>query len=214
MLTVTAVTANIICDRLYFMGKIEKEACEVRRRTNIQKIVLRTVATAGMLSMAMLAPNALQLLSTAERGSGKRRRMNPTYLIDSAFSKLCSRGLISIETGHHGKIVRLTTEGKHALAKMVARSPDERKHKKWDKRWRMVIYDIKEKRRGTRILLQRTLRAFGFYPLQASVWVYPYDCEALLILLKADFKIGRDVLCGVVEKVEGDENIKEYFGLK
>ncbi len=214
MLDVTAVTSNIIYDTINFMGKIEQEAQEVRRRTNIQKIVLRTVATAGVLSMAMLAPNALQLLSITERGSRKRRRMNPTYLIDSALSKLCSRGLIAVDLGHRGKIVCLTAEGKHALAKMVARSPDDRKHRKWDKRWRMVIYDIKEKRRGTRILLQRTLRTFGFYPLQASVWVYPYDCEALLILLKADFKIGQDVLYGVVEKVEGDENIKKYFGLK
>jgi DNA-binding transcriptional regulator PaaX len=130
------------------------------------------------------------------------------------FKKLCSRGLICIEIGQHGKVVRLTDDGKRMLARMVARSPDKRKHKKWDKRWRMVIYDIKEKRRGTRILLQRTLRTFGFYQLQNSVWVYPYDCEDLLILLKADFKIGLDVLYGVIEKVEGDEKIKEYFGLK
>ena len=63
-------------------------------------------------------------------------------------------------------------------------------------------------------MLQRTLRAFGFYQLQASVWVYPYECEELLILLKAEFKVGRDVLYRVVEKVEGDDKIKEYFGLK
>jgi DNA-binding PadR family transcriptional regulator len=196
------------------MGKIEQEAQKIHRRTNIQKIILRTIATAGVLSLAMLAPNALQLLVVTEKGSGKRRRMNPTYLIDSAFEKLCSRGLILIEVGQHGKVVRLTDDGKRMLARMVARSPDKRKHHPWDKRWRMVIYDIKEKRRGTRILLQRTLRAFGFYQLQNSVWVYPYDCEDLLILLKADFKIGLDVLYGVAEKVEGDEKIKEYFGLK
>jgi DNA-binding PadR family transcriptional regulator len=196
------------------MGKIEQEAQKIHRRTNIQKIVLRTIATAGILSIAMLAPNALQLLAVTEKGSGKRRRMNPTYIIDSVFKKLCSRGLICIEISPHGKVARLTDDGKRMLARMVARSPDKRKHKKWDKRWRMVIYDIKEKRRGTRILLQRTLRTFGFYQLQNSVWVYPYDCEDLLILLKADFKIGLDVLYGVIEKVEGDEKIKEYFGLK
>ena len=196
------------------MGKIENEARIIHRRTNIQKIILRTVATAGIMSLALLAPNALQLLAVSDKGNGKKRRMNPTYLIDSAFKKLCTRGLIRIETGDHGKAVRLTDEGKRALAIMVVKSPDSRKHTRWDKRWRMVIYDIKEKRRGTRVALLRTLRTFGFYQLQASVWVYPYECEELLVLLKADFKIGRDVLYGVVEKVEGDDKIKEYFGLK
>ena len=103
------------------MGKIENEARIIHRRTNIQKIILRTVATAGIMSIALLAPNALQLLAVSDKGNGKKRRMNPTYLIDSAFKKLCTRGLIRIETGDHGKVARLTDEGKRALALMVAK---------------------------------------------------------------------------------------------
>ena len=196
------------------MGKIEDEANSIHTRVNIQKVVLRTVAAAGMLSVALLAPNALQLLTTLDKESGRRRQMNPKYLIDSAFSNLLAKGHIQISRGPHGKVVRLTDAGKRSLGRMVARALDSRIHKRWDKRWRMVIYDIKEKRRGTRIALQRTLRAFGFFQLQASVWVYPYECENLLILLKADFKIGREVLYGVVERVEGDEEAKAYFGLQ
>ena len=192
---------------------IEEAARIVRRRTNIQKIVLRTIATAGFLSFALLAPNALQLLAVTEKGSGKRRRMNPKYLIDTAFGKLLTQGFVRIEDGKNGRVARLTQEGVRRLGGMIARSPDSRKHKRWDKRWRMVIYDIPETRKGTRLALQRTLRTFGFYQLQASVWIYPYECEELLILLKADFKIGKDVLYGVVEKVEGDEKVREYFEL-
>ena len=196
------------------IGKIEKEAKEIRRRTNIQKVILRTIATAGFLSVALLAPNALQVLTQIDKMTGVRRKMNPKYLIGSAFEKVIAKGYVCLEEGENGKVARLTNEGRRALGRMIANSPDTRKHKRWDKRWRMVIYDIKENRRGVRVALQRTLRVFGFYQLQASVWVYPYDCEALLILLKADFKIGRDVLYGVVEKVEGDDQLKNYFGLK
>ena len=196
------------------IAKVEHGAQEIRRRTNIQKIVLRTIATAGILSVALLAPNALELLAVTDKRSGKRRRMNPKYLIDSAFGKLLTRGEICFEEGPYGKMVRLTDEGKLVLGRMIAKSPDSRKHTRWDSRWRMVIYDISEKRKGTRLALQRTLRAFGFYQLQASVWMYPHECEELLILLKANFKIGRDVLYAVVEKVEGDDKMKKYFGLK
>ena len=149
--------------------------------------MLRTVATAGLLSVALIAPNALQVLRMFD--GGRTRRLNPKYLIGTAFEKLLARNLIEFVETKKGRFVRLTEAGTRKLAGMIARAPDARIGKRWDRRWRVVIYDIKEQRRVTRSLLQRTLRNFGFCKLQNSVWVYPHDCEALLIMLKADFKI-------------------------
>jgi CRISPR/Cas system-associated endoribonuclease Cas2 len=191
---------------------IESEARKVRMRVNIQHVLLHTIAAAGVLSLVMLAPNALQVLRMFD--GGKVRRKDPKYLFASAFEKLLAKKVIMIETTERGKRVRITELGKYELARMVARTPDTRKHKRWDKRWRMVIYDIKEERKATRLRLQEMLRSFGFYRLQNSVWVYPHDTEALVILLKADFKIGGEVLYVVVEKIENDSSLKKHFGLK
>lgn len=46
---------------------------------------------------------------------------------------------------------------------------------KWDKLWRMVIFDIEEKYRTKRILLQRMLKSLGFGQLQRSVYISCYD---------------------------------------
>jgi CRISPR/Cas system-associated endoribonuclease Cas2 len=191
---------------------VEANAKIVRRRTNIQHVLLHTIAGAGILSVALLAPNALQVLRMFD--SAKARRMDPKYLFGSAFEKLLIKDMVRIEMTETGKRVRLTEKGAHELARMVARNPDTRVHRRWDKRWRMVIYDIKEERKVVRKRLQGLLHGFGFYKLQNSVWVYPYDCEALLILLKADFKIGSEVLYIVVEQIENDHEIKKYFSLK
>ena len=193
------------------MQKIEHEAAVVRRRTNIQKVVLRTVATAGLLSVALFAPNALQVLRMFDGGKG--RRLNPKYLIGNAFEKLLAINFIEFVNTKKGRFVRLTESGKLKLGGMIARSPDARVGKRWDKRWRIVIYDINEKRKVTRNHLQRTLLNFGFCKLQNSVWVYPHDCEDLIIMLKADFKIGSEVLYMVVEKIENDMSLRRYFGL-
>ena len=53
----------------------------------------------------------------------------------------------------------------------------------------------------------------GFVRLQDSVWVYPYDCEDLIVLLKADFKIGKDVLYMIVDELQGDWERRKEFGL-
>jgi len=54
----------------------------------------------------------------------------------------------------------------------------------------------------------------GFVHLQDSVWTYPYDCEDLIVLLKADFKIGKDILYMIVDELEGDWRLRKEFGLK
>ncbi len=47
--------------------------------------------------------------------------------------------------------------------------------KTWDKKWRVVIFDIAELERKNRDQFRSKLREFGFGMLQESVWISPYD---------------------------------------
>jgi DNA-binding transcriptional regulator PaaX len=89
-----------------------------------------------------------------------------------------------------------------------------RSRKKWDKRWRMIVFDVPEKYRKSRDKLRATLRSLGFVQLQGSVWVYPYDCEEVVALLKADLRLGASTLYAIVEKIENDGKLREEFGLR
>lgn len=87
------------------------------------------------------------------------------------------------------------------------------KPKKWDGKWRILIFDISEKRKRDRDKLRFILRSIGFFKLQNSVWVYPYDCEDLINLLKTDLHIGKAILYIVADKIEYDINLKKRFDL-
>ncbi len=50
--------------------------------------------------------------------------------------------------------------------------------KRWDGKWRVLIYDVPEERRKDRDRLKDHLRAIGFIPLQESVYIFPYDCAS------------------------------------
>ena len=195
------------------MGKVEIEAKIKRRKTQVQRIILGTIASAGLLSIMAVAPNALQALAMLERGL-KPRKKSPRFVVETAFARLLDKGHIVLVKTAKGKFARLTPEGRLALARMVVCSPDTRTHRRWDKRWRMVTYDIKESRKKSRRQLQRTLRSFGFYRLQDSVWVYPYDTEELITLLKAEYSVGKEVLYAVVEHLENDRELRAYFQLR
>lgn len=69
--------------------------------------------------------------------------------------------------------LRLTSAGKEKVRRdfpMLSLS-----HKKWDGKWRVVIFDIAEVNKFARESLRRKLKELGFGMLQESVWVTPHD---------------------------------------
>ena len=69
------------------------------------------------------------------------------------------------------RIYRLTKLGRlHALG---GRDPQERWSRKWDGRWRLVVFDVPTTQNSRRSRLTRYLRKRGFGRLQNSVWITP-----------------------------------------
>ena len=193
------------------MGILEKEVKTRDRRKNIQKIILRTIFSVGVLSVVVVAPNVLSVLKQLE-GSSKRKK-NFKYSRNDSFTRLKEKGLIEIIDINGKRVARVTKKGEEKLDFLDRHNFKLKIPKKWDSRWRIVIFDIKESRSKTRFLLRKTLLQIGFVRLQNSVWLYPYDCEDLISLLKADFKIGKDVLYMIVEKLENDWHLRKTFNL-
>lgn len=195
----------------YYMGSLEKEIKKKDKYRNIQKIILNTIFACGILGVALVAPNVLSVIKQIE-GSFKRKK-NLKYSINDSFTRLRERGLVEIIVINGKKVARITKRGESKLDFLDKYNFKLKIPKRWDNRWRVVIFDIKESRSKTRFLLRRTLSQIGFIRLQNSVWLFPYDCEDIISLLKADFKIGKDVLYLIVEKLENDWHLRKRFNL-
>lgn len=188
----------------------------MQRETKIKvaKIILKCVAAAGVLAVAAIAPNALQMIDLFY--DKKKRRYDlyqKRHYIKTALGRLKDKGLIEFEKQNGKTFVRLTPKGEQNLLRYQLGELKIEKPKKWDRKWRIIIFDIKETRRKTRDNLRSELNNLGFKRLQDSVWVYPYDCEEVIILLKSCFYLGKDVLYMTVEKIENDKWLKKEFGL-
>ncbi len=190
------------------MGHLKILEDQARRRTkrkNLQKIILGVVASVGLLSVALVAPNALKVMEKFGFLPAKRQK----EFIKAAREKLVTRGLLEWQ----GKFLKLTDTGKAVLTRLELNDYKIKKPKSWDGKWRVLIFDIPEERKTQREKVRRTLASIGFLRLQDSVWVYPYDCQNLITLLKADFQIGKNLLYMIVEALEHDESIKKQFNL-
>lgn len=172
----------------------------------MQAIILNTVAVTGIIAVGLLAPNALGAMAKLGLLPGPRQR----EVINSSRNRLIKRGLLKYEGGK----LRLTKAGEAKLRRLKLLEYRLKKPKRWDKKWRVLIFDIPERRKVTRNRIRATLSRLGFERLQDSVWVYPYDCEDVLTLLKADFKVGKDMLYMVVDSIEYDGHLRTLFSLK
>ena len=196
------------------LGIITQKSKDARaKRFSVQKAVLATLATAGALSVAMVAPNALMLLKYAPQHKAYLRKK---YAINNVLNGAVRDGYVEFHDGKSGKYLHLTTSGKARLARLALAQLGEQKEKKkkrWDGYWRMVIYDIPTKKTGKRDMLRGALRSYGFVCLQNSVWVYPYECQEIVTLLKAEFALGKNVLYVVADTIENDKELRKYFGV-
>src|SRR6185436_2317872 len=152
-----------------------------------------TVAIGGVVLIAATVPNATQLLRFFPQYK-KGAKFN--YQAKSALGRLAAKGYVEFIEKKGRKFAQITELGERALE---GQAQKPRIRKRWDRRWRVVIFDIPERRRSTRTRFRRYVEEYGFMRLQDSVWVYPYDCEDLVALMKTDLRIGADVLYMIVE---------------
>jgi len=179
------------------------------QRKNVTEIILKVIAGAGLLSAALVAPNTLKAMSALGIAPHGRQR----EVVRRAQARLIAQKLLARNS--HG-LVRLTSNGEEKL-EQLKRNNFERfrmeRPARWDKKWRLFIFDIKEERKRDRDYIRRTLENLGAVRLQKSVWVYPHDCEDMIALLKADFKVGHDLLYIIADEIENDRTLREHFDL-
>lgn len=189
------------------MKKSIKESVLEIRRSKITKVIISTIAMAGALSVAMVLPNVVSLLDI--KGSKIRKKR-----VEETLIRLSNKGFVSIKIKNGQRSVELTEKGQRFALSINEGKFRFTKPEKWNGKWHVLIFDIPEKKRSVRDSLRDTLNVIGFVRLQDSVWVYPYNCEDLISLLKLDFKLGKEMLYLVVDKIENDSVLKRNFELE
>jgi DNA-binding transcriptional regulator PaaX len=84
---------------------------------------------------------------------------------------------------------------------------------KWDGKWRMVIFDIPEKLKSGRNALRNKIKELGFYELQKSVWVFPYECKDEIDFIIEFFGLREYVRFGILESIDNELHLKKIFKL-
>jgi DNA-binding transcriptional regulator PaaX len=160
--------------------------------------VLRIMGYAGLSGVVIVAPNATHGLELLIKKS-KKKAVNHKRVL----AELKRQGLVHITQDADRLRYTVTPAGAYRLQQLMLDEIIIEIPKKWDKRWRVVSFDVPVAYSKQRMAFTQRLRGFNFIMLQKSVWVHPGPCFSQIEQLASHYNILR--YCTLLEVSRVDE---------
>jgi DNA-binding transcriptional regulator PaaX len=181
---------------------------KVKRYPYLEEVL--AILAAGVLVSACLVMPGLPIVFKPFIWEGKgyeRKRFS------QVLKRLHKQKLVEVVEVDGAPVVRITQGGMIKALSFKLEKMEIKKPKRWDRKWRVVIFDIPEKKKFYRDIFRNHLKNLGFFRLQESVFVYPYPCFDEIEFLRQIYRVGFGVTYILAEKIEGEEKIKDFFNL-
>ncbi|MEM4648283.1 MAG: CRISPR-associated endonuclease Cas2 [Candidatus Aenigmatarchaeota archaeon] len=183
-----------------------------RKRNELMRDILIFLALGGVITAAFLFPNLPSGLYPFLKKISKKFNTTPKNFIYS-IEKLKKRKLIRITKKGEEHFITINDEGKKYILKYSLSLLKLPKYKEWDGYWRIVIFDIPNKKEIFRKLFSKWLKNLGLYRLQKSVYVYPFDIKKEIDFLSAVLGVYENIIYIKAKVIEGEEFLKYKFHL-
>lgn len=182
----------------------------IKTKSPIVADILRILVIVGLVTIACSSPyfinNLLKYFINFKKYPKKK--------IHDAFYELRRQGLINFENRSGQIYISLTGKGKRKAGWMQIDNLEIKRTKKWDKKWRMVMFDIAQIKRQEREALRGKLKQLGFYLFQKSIWVIPYNCDKEIGMLKKFFGLkDSEIRLITIDNIGEDKELRKFFKL-
>lgn len=177
-------------------------------KSEITKDIVKGLLITGAICIAATSP---YFVSNLMRAIKKDKNYKRKKIYDS-FYNLRKQGCIKFTKNNNQIYISLTEKGKEKAGIYQINDLDIKKPKKWDGKWRIVLFDISEQKKIKRETFRGKLKELGFYPFQKSVWIHPYNCKDEIELLKDFFGLDEQELRLVISQDIGEDTyLRDIF---
>lgn len=174
--------------------------------------LIRFGAFGVALSAAVVAPNIMQALDGPLRKLFDRLDAREKEReIQRVIRYMKQQGLLA---GSYEHGLQLTEKARKRLAKADFESLRVEPQITWDKRWRIIIYDIPEDHKSARNALAGRLRSFGCFQLQKSTWITPFPCRDGVATLAAHYDVDENITYFEAINLDNEKVLKKRFQKK
>ena len=134
--------------------------------------------------------------------------------LNRAIRGLYKSKLISEKQNSDGTITfTLTNNGKNKALSYNIDKIEIKKSLEWDKKWRIVLFDIPEKKKKVRDALRHHLKRMEFYEFQKSVFISPWKCKNEIDYIIEFYNIRKNVRFIAADAIDNELHLKKIFKL-
>ncbi|MEX2032942.1 MAG: hypothetical protein WD889_00070 [Candidatus Colwellbacteria bacterium] len=183
------------------------------------KSLTQLIILGAATGIILTSPYGGKLITGALHAHLRKRAQNKEWErklnaqnVSRALYALKKRRQIKIESRGNKTIIKLTERGHKRKLEYEYENIKIAEPPIWDKKWRLLMFDIPDEARGIRDSFRLKLKGMGFIPFQKSVWIYPYSCEDEIDFVTEYLRIGR-YLSLLTVRIENDLPLREKFNL-
>ena len=174
--------------------------------------ILRSLAMGAAIIIAMSSIQGSRKIIKGIKHELKSKKLKEEYLMQK-FYYLRRKKLISfVKNGNEIEMV-ITENGRKKFLKYNCEGMKIPRPKLWDRKWRLVFFDVPEIKKRARDALVYKLKNLGFLKFNASVWVYPYECRNEIDLVAQFFGVDKFVHYATLSDVTNEAELRYKFGL-
>jgi hypothetical protein len=187
---------------------------QVSMLKNISQVTLAVAAVGGALAVAAVAPNVFKVLdqvawANKTYNSWNRKRRDQARKIARSFYYLKKQGFIELTPAGDSFTVKLTRKGKKKIQQFKWQTLYVKKPASWNGRWWMVLADIpSDEYRIQANYFHQKLIQMEFYPMQRTVWVYPFDPREEINFVSTHFLLANFVTAVEVTQMDPEDEKK------
>ncbi len=133
--------------------------------------------------------------------------------IKKSLKSLEKKEIIDLEEKGDEVFVRLKNKNNLTVIKYSIKTllDFKKKKKNWNGKWFLVFFDIPEIQRNKRNYLRKYLIDIGFYRYQQSIYIFPYECEKEIMLIKKIVEGAEYIKYIIADKIEDEHVVKTFF---
>ena len=177
-----------------------------RTRGELALQILALCIVGGAVLTAAVLPGLPQIMKLCGVKTAKDR-----YRIKRSVEGLEHRGFIVRNgSGHYS----LTKKGRTEVAVGMLEKQVIQKSPTWDKKWRVLMFDIPEEFAYARREASVLIREMGMKKIQNSVFISPYPCTKEIKKLAKHYHIEQFLIYLETETISESDSLKKYFGLR
>ena len=179
------------------------------KKGELAKAILLLSVGVVVVAAVCVAPGLGILCKGLNANNAKER-----YRVKQALQKMQSQGILIRQIKNGKEVLVVSEKGKQQVWSVLPEDLQIARPRKWDGKWRMVTFDIPEKKSRVRREVSSKIRAVGMEAIQDSVFVSPFPCKAEIDRIAEHFDVKEFFIYLEADLIESSHDLSKKFNLK